>query len=234
MMLNLQQDETINYISVTLSVLSVVYGTADSVTFEKYDHKAPFSKVVFSSLSGFIDSSFRILFISFFAAINSPYCLILIPFVYVTSFYLMISFNYKKCKLAFDEFIACFYSLPSSIYEHEDIEYSFRPKSKLVFNVLVFGCLSLTTGPVWKTHPKLDQKELPTTLNGTVYEVYDYCENICNVTDISICGTFSQPEEAYHGLLITLWVLLALSTLEGILERYLSWMPHRKFLEPIE
>ena len=33
---------------------------------------------------------------------------------------------------------------------------------------------------------------------------------------------------------ITLWVLLALSTLEGILERYLSCMPQRKFLEPIK
>ena len=107
MMLNLGQDETINYISVTLSVLGVVYGTADSVTFEKYNHTAPFSKVIFSSLSGFIDSSFRILFISFFAAISSPYCLILIPFLYVTSFYLMISFKHKKCKLAFDEFAAC-------------------------------------------------------------------------------------------------------------------------------
>merc|ERR1719464_889407 len=110
----------------------------------------------------------------------------------------MISFKHKKCKLAFDEFVACFYSLPSSTYEHQDIDYSLRPKSKLVFNVLVFGCLAFTSGPIWDTVPTLSQKDWPTDLNGTVY---DYCENICNVTDISICGTFSQPEEAYHGLL---------------------------------
>ena len=231
MMLNLGQDHLENDISIAMSSLSLVYGTAETVTFQKYNHIAPFSKVIFSSLSGLIDSIFRVLFMSFFAAINSPFCLILIPFLYVTSFYLLISFKHKKFKIAFDEFLACFYTLPSSMYEDQNIDYSFRPKSKLVFNVLVFGCLAFTT--FWNTVPKLDQKDLKLIkdLNSTVCS---YCDNICNKTDISICSDFSQGEEAYHGLLITLWVLLALSTLEGILERYLSFMPHRKFLEPIE
>ena len=231
MMLNLGQDDVMNKISIAMSSFSLVYGTAETVTFRKYNQIAPFSKVIFSCLSGLIDSIFRVLSLSFFAAITSPVCLILSPFLYVTSFYLLISFKHKKCKIAFDEFLACFYTLPSSMYEEQNIDYSFRPKSKLVFNVLVFGCLTFTTGLSWDKAPKLHHEKLPTNYKGTVCS---YCDNICNVIDISICSDFSQPEEAYHGLLITLWVLLALSTLEGILERYLSFMPHRKFLEPIE
>ena len=70
--------------------------------------------------------------------------------------------------------------------------------------------------------------------NATVFDYSAYCQNVCNVTDISICSTFNQSEDVYHGLLITLWVLLVLSTLEGILERFLDIMPHCKFLEPIQ
>ena len=70
--------------------------------------------------------------------------------------------------------------------------------------------------------------------NSTNATVFDYCQNVCNVTDISICSTFNQSEELYHGILIALWVLLALSTLEGILERFLDIMPHRQFLQEIQ
>ena len=70
--------------------------------------------------------------------------------------------------------------------------------------------------------------------NSTNATVFGYCQNVCNVTDISICRTFNQSEELYDGILIALWVLLALSTLEGILERFLVIMPHRQFLQEIQ
>ena len=120
-------------------------------------------------------------------------------------------------------------TLPSSTYEHREIDYTLRPNSKLVFNVLALTCLCLTTGKIWEEYPKLEPKVLP----ENVTDAFRYCENICNVTDISLCRTFNQSEDLYQGILVSLWVLLALSTLEGILERYLSFMPHRKFLEEI-
>ena len=166
---------------------------------------------------------------SFFASLSSPYCLLLIRITYVVMFYLSISIKHKQIKISFVEFMACFMSLPSSTYEEKEIDYTLRPRLKLVFNILAVMCLCLTSGQFWKNYPHLEPKVLPFNVSS----IYGYCENICNLTDISVCTTFNQTEGVYHGILITLWVLLALSSLEGILERYLSFMPHRKFLEEI-
>ena len=125
--------------------------------------------------------------------------------------------------------MACFLSLPTSTYEDEEIDYTLRPRSKLIFNILAVMSLCFTSGQFWKDYPVLESKVLP----PNVTSIYGHCENICNLTDIRLCTTFNQSEDVYHGISITLWVLLALSTLEGILERYWSFMPHRKFLEEI-
>ena len=230
MVLVLQQDQLLNYLSITVSLVSLVFGIADVVTLAKFqDVTTPFSKVVLSGLSGIVDTAFRVIFISFFASITSPYALFLFPITYVLVFYLSISIKHKNFKLTFQELRACFMSLPSSTYEDIDIDYTLRPKSKLVFNVLALTCLCFATGNFWEEYPKLEPKNLP--FNATAF---DYCKNICNVTDISVCSTFNQSQDLYYGILICLWVLLALSTLEGILERFLSFMPHCKFLEDIQ
>ena len=106
--------------------------------------------------------------------------------------------------------------------------------SKIVFNVLAVICLCFTTGQFWEEYPRLEPKVLPFDANNsTNATVFDYCQNVCNVMDISICNTFNQSEELYHGILIALWVLLALSTLEGILESFLFSMTHCQFLQEI-
>ena len=238
MVLVLQQQEFLNYLSICISLLSLIYGIAESVTFLKFqDVNTPFLKVVLSGLSGIIDTSFRVLFISFYASLSSPYVLFIIPTIYISTFYLSLAIRRKEFKLDFEEFLACFLSLPASTYEVKEVEYTLRPNSKLVFNILAVICLCFTTGEFWEEYPRLEPKVLPfdatNTTNDTVFDYSAYCQNVCNVTDISICSTFNQSEDVYHGLLITLWVLLVLSTLEGILERFLDIMPHCKFLEPI-
>ena len=229
MVLVLQQDELLNYLSITISLVSLVCGIAESATWSKFGITAPFSKVFCSGLSGIVDTAFRVIFISLFASKTSPYALFLIPIAYVLFFYLSISIKHKNFKLTYEEFAACFLSLPSSTYEAEGIDYTLRPKSKLVFNVLALTCLCFETGNFWEEYPRLEPKVLP--VNATAF---DYCQNVCNVTDVSICSTFNQSQDLYYGILICLWALLALSTLEGILERFLSFMPHCKFLEEIQ
>jgi hypothetical protein len=218
--------------SISISVVSLIYGVAESVTFAKFGETAPFLKVILSGLSGIIDTSFRVLFISVFSSFSSPYSLFIIPIIYILAFYLTLSIKAKNFKLTYNEFRACLYSLPSSTYESGSIKYTLRPISKLVFNVLASLCLCLTTGRFWEEYHRLEPKVLPFhATNSTNATVFDYCQNVCNVTDISICSNFNQSEELYHGILIAFWVLLALSTLEGILERFLEIMPHRQFLQ---
>ena len=144
-------------------------------------------------------------------------------------FILSIAIKNKSCKLTFYEFMACFPSLASSIYEDRNIRYTLRPTSKIVFNILALICLCLCTVPNWVELLHIDIPQIDTSSNISVCH---YCENVCNKTDISRCRIFSQPPEAYYGVLISLWILLALSTLEGILERFFKFMPHWQFLEP--
>ena len=236
MVLVLQQQEFLNYLSICISLLSLIYGIAETVTYKKFeDVNTPFQKVVLSGLSGIIDTSFRVLFISFFVSLSSPYTLFIIPAIYISIFYLSLAIRRKEFKLTFAEFYACFMSLPASTYESKRVEYTLRPNSKLVFNALAVICLCFTTGQFWEEYPRLEPKVLPFDANNTAnVTVFGYCQNVCNVTDISICSTFNQSEDLYHGLLITLWVLVCLSTLEGILERFLDIMPHCQFLQPIQ
>ena len=114
MMFVLQQEQLLNYLSIGISSLSLIYGMAETVTYQKFDATAPFSKVIFSGLSGIIDNFFRILFISFFASLSSAYCLLLIPITYIVMFYLSISIKHKQIKISFEEIMACYMSLPSS------------------------------------------------------------------------------------------------------------------------
>ena len=122
MVLVLQQQEILNWMSISISVVSLIYGVAESVTLRKFGHTAPFLKVVLSGLAGIIDTSFRVLFISYFSSISSPYSLFIIPIIYILAFYLTLSIKAKKFKLTFDEFLACLLSLPSSTYEDHVIE----------------------------------------------------------------------------------------------------------------
>ena len=140
-----------------------------------------------------------------------------------------IAIKNKSCKLTFYEFMACFPSLASSIYEDRNIRYTLRPTSKFAFNILALICLCLCTVPNWVELLHIDTPEIDTSSNISVSH---YCENVCNKTDIRLCRSFSQPPEAYDGILMSLWILLALSTLEGILERFFKFMPHWQFLEP--
>ena len=120
--------------------------------------------------------------------------------------------------------MACFAFLASSIYEDRNIRYTLRPVSKIVFNVLALVCLCSCTAHFWDEFPGSSQIDI---LYYTIH-----CENVCNKTETSLCRKFSQPQEVYDGILISLWILLALSTLEGILERFFKFMPHWQFLEP--
>merc|ERR1719362_793977 len=83
MVLVLQQQEILNWMSISISVVSLIYGVAETVTFNKFNETAPFLKVVLSGLSGIIDTSFRVLFISYFSSLSSPYSLLIIPLIYI-------------------------------------------------------------------------------------------------------------------------------------------------------
>ena len=228
----IQQVEALNIVSITISVMSLIFGNAISVTFNKFDTEAPASKFILSFLSGIIDPVFRVLFISFFASLTSPWAFLITYTAHFLCFYLTLVIKTKKLKLSFNEFLDCLLSLPSSIYEQQYKTYSFRPRSKIAFNTIaLMGLTFLTIGNSSDSLYKFD----PTNCDPNVYTtVYEYCKNICTHMEAKDdCRWYSNSNRMLTDMLILLWILFVLSTLEGVLERYWNRMPYRQFLKPI-
>ena len=236
----IQQVEILNIVTITTSLMSLVGGNALLGTFNKFDTEAPTSKFIFNFLSGIIDSVFRVLFISFFASLTSPFCFIIIYVAHILCFYLLLVIKTKKLKLSFNESLDCILSLPSSTYEEQYKTYSFRPRSKIAFNTIaLMGLVFLTIGNSSENLSKFDRKNCDPTIFTTVYE---YCKDVCNhtmqddhsnATALDDCRFYSRSDEMLTDMLLLLWILFVLSTLEGVLERYWKSMPYCKFLEPI-
>ena len=93
--------------------------------------------------------------------------------------------------------------------------------------------LVLITGPVWKSNPTFENKHLPIT-NLELNSIFDHCKDICHEKEINVCSSFSLSEQVFHIVLITLWILLFISTLEGLFEQCFEFMPHKIFCEEIE
>jgi len=224
----IQQVEILNIVSITISLMSLIFGNAISVTFNKFDTEAPASKFIFSFLSGIIDSVFRVVFISFFASLTSPWAFLLTYTAHFLCFYLLLVIKTKKLKLSFNEFLDCLLSLPSSTYDEQYSKYSFRPKSKIAFNtVALMGLIFLTIGNNSESLKRFDENNCDPT-------VYEYCKDICDHQEAKDdCRFYSRSDRMLRDMLILLWILLVLSTLEGVLERYWNRMPFRQFLKPI-
>jgi len=219
----IQQVEILNIVSITISLMSLVFGNAISVTFNKFDTQAPASKFILSFLSGIIDSVFRVLFISFFASLTSPWAFLITYTAHFLCFYLLLVIKTKKLKLSFNDFLNCLLSLPSSTYEDQYKTYSFRPRSKIAFNTIaLMGLTYLTIGYSSDFLLKFDHKN-----------VYEYCKDLCQHPMKNDCRAYSRSDKMLTGMLILLWILFVLSTLEGVLERYWNRMPYRQFLKPI-
>ena len=229
----LQQDGLVNYISILSSITQLLIGSMGVVTYLKHGQFVPMKKSFYCLLSAFIDIIFRIIFISFFSSLYSPYAIPAIVFIYVVSFYLSLYLQNSNKPLSRFEFLSCFYTLPTSSYEDRRIKYSLRPKSKLIFNTIALIGLVLITGPVWKSNPTFEKKHLPiTNLQSTSF--FDHCKNICHRNEINVCSSFSLSEQIFYIVLISLWILLIISTLEGLFEQCFEFMPHKMFCEEIE
>ena len=227
----LQQDGLVNYISILSSITQMLIGSMGVVTYLKHGQFVPMKKSVYCFLSSFIDIVFRIMFISFFSSLYSPYAIPATVFIYVFCFHLFLYLQNPNKKLSRFEILSCFYTLPASSYEDRRIKYSLRPKSKLIFNTIALIGLVLITGPVWKSNPTFEKKHLPIT-NSTSF--FDHCKNICHRNEINVCSSFSLSEQIFYIVLISLWILLIISTLEGFFEQCFEFMPHKMFCEEIE
>ena len=229
----LQQDGLEYYVSILSSLIGVVMGASGAVIYSRKGQSLTIKKRICCYLSACTDIIFRILFISFFSSLYSPYASLAIPLIYFICFFLVLFFRNQLRKLSTSEFLSCFYTLPTSNYENKAIKYSLRPKSKLVFNTIALIGLVLIISPIWKSDPIFEEKELPKT-NRQPDDIHEHCKDICHKKEVDICSSFSLSEQIFHIVYIALWILWFISTLECLLEQFFKCMPHRQFCKELK
>ena len=246
-------DRPLNLVSAAISLLSIIYGISDVISFNHYNMtnenltdskyvEVPFSKFLWASFSVIIDIIFRTLCIAYLFSLFKFY-MFLFPLFYFSLISFSICVFKKKCSISFiDDFIGSLYSLISSAYEDkENVNYSFRFFSKFVFNfitLIIFILLAIFyfqyTTKNFEFDINMIRDHFP---NSTL--CFDVCKvNSSTSKDTDISSETSNCDALpifIHNLLnVILWCLWIVSSIEGILELFCKWMPYRKFYEKFE
>lgn len=243
-------DRPLNLASAAISLLSIIYGISDVISFNHYNMtnenltnskyvEVPLSKFLWAIFSVIIDITFRSLCIAYLFFIFRFYM-----FLFPLFYFLLISFSIcvfkKKCSISFvDDFIGSLYSLISSAYEDkENVNYSFRCFSKFVFNFLtliIFIFLAIFyfqyTTENFEFNTNIIKDHFP---NSTLcFDVCQFNSSISKDTEIIFESSNCDDLPIFmHNLLsVILWCLWIISSIEGILELFCKWMPYKKFYQ---
>ena len=234
-MLNLQiYTRPLNLASAMISVLSILYGISDTITFNTYYNleELYYVKLAWALLTITLDTLFRTLFIAYSFLIFKFYTFFL-PLVYFLAMIVCIFISKKKCSINFmDDFIGILYSFISNAYEDkENVVYSFRFLSKLVFNILAVITL-ICLGIFYHQYPSkgfdLEMETIPSS------PCLDICHDNSNSIEPSTKNCDTLPTQIHNFANVILWAFWTLSSFEGILESFCQWMPYRKFYKNTE
>ena len=252
--IGLQINNPLNYVSTTVSAVSVVYGFGELVVLLSHEKLVlPFKLTVLGMLSTALDSLLRAFFMAYILSIVKAYALI-IPPIYFTV--LFIWAKSKDSTFYSDDFLAGLMSFGSSAIrtnmyfkdfrDGEDRRKDgnrYRLPSKVTFGMIFVPTLVLVTyletAAIQNTG--IDNLNKNTTIsnitqiddlnfNETLALTPERCETLCLVDDKTkdYCASLWKEMEFENHLkiVITLSILFILSTIEGLLDGCFSWTPY--------
>ena len=185
---------------------------------------------------------------AYLLTIVKGYTLLIVP-LYVCLMLIAICIKKQNCVIDSEDLRGALTSFGCSAHESKDVDYTFRPLSKIIFALIFLPTLAFLTyatavlpnlGQDVSTDlgdPKICANICPNViesgiasraLNETEVDVKSYCSSIWRHLEPS--DTLPLPG-AHFGFLLTLAVLFVLSTLEGLLEAYAKWCPYRKLYD---
>ena len=99
----LQIKETLNFVSISVSAASAVYGMGDLLAFHVHDHeaRAPFSWTVYGMLATVVDTLLRAFFMAYAFSIVKAWGLLILPLYFGI---MSIAICMKKKKLSINKF----------------------------------------------------------------------------------------------------------------------------------
>ena len=243
--IGLQIDNTLNYVSCVVSALSVVYGFAEVVVlFSHAKTQYPFVLTVLGALSTMLDSLLRAFFMSYILSIIKAYALILPPIYFVLLFLFLTATKQYSYSDEVDVLCPLLTFGSSAIaFGPADEKYQFRMPSKIIFAVIFIPSLCLVTHFETASLHNIDNMNNTTTsVNLTTSMNTTICEDLCIVDEATIeyCKTLWKhmgPQTKVFGLdvelpgnhlkiVIALSVLFILSSIEGLMDACFSWTPN--------
>ena len=248
--IGLQIDNTLNYVSCVVSALSVVYGFAEVVVlFSHQKVQYPFVLTVLGALSTILDSLLRAFFMSYILSIIKAYALILPPIYFVLLFlFLTATKQYSFHEDGEVKVLCALLTFGSSAITsgEADEKYQFRMPSKIIFAVIFIPSLCLVTHFETASLHNIDNidnmNNTTTSVNLTTSMNTTICEDLCIVDEATIvyCKTLWKhmgPQTKVFGLdvelpgnhlkiVIALSVLFILSSIEGLMDACFSWTPN--------
>jgi len=256
-MLNLQITDTFVIYPAVVFLVSILFNMTDWLSSSAHGLDHSLTKGLYCFLSLIIDVCFRIGSLAYlFATKQLPLRIFsfILPLLYFVplAIYILTSFNVLNA----EEEASILASFLMSGFWHKNTRFQIRPISKLSYNSLAFLFLGAATYFAKKSppdDPRLDQNsrlyndsksDLYGCWNATeilISQKFD-CIDLCSLTRTQgdfetcqwkFCTDLILDPELEMKILYGLWFLLFLSTLEVILEKYISCMPRRVFVDSI-
>ena len=247
----LQIKETLNLVSISVSGISTIYGFGDILAFHANRNmaRAPFSYTVLGMLATAVDTLLRAFFMAYTLSIVKGFALLLLPIYFGV---MLIGICLRKRSMSIDkkDLFGALMSFGCSAAESYAIHYNLRPISKIAFAlifVLSIALLSYTTAfmPDLGIHGEIANSTTLASLKTT--DCLNYCEILKDSTSEVYCGSlwryldngnstdlnFSDFDaetfftQTYGIILIVLLGLFILSTIEGLIEKFVSCSPYR-------
>ena len=207
-----------------------------------YNNESPgaeFSYTIYGSLATAIDCLFRAIAMSYIFSIIKAYALLL-PLGYVVIMLILICLSGAEIGNKFEVVLGTLMSFGSSAIWINNNDFIYRFRSKIVFAFICIPSLCLIT--YYETLQIADANL--NQLNRTTFAMNTTeCLSICgkdeNITEV--CGNlwkhhpvkihdeweFTLPQNHLE-ILITLAILFVLSTIEGLMDGFLSCTPYNK------
>ena len=246
--IGLQINQTMNYLSCSISAASAVYGFGDMLAFfaNDQDSGAPLILTVWGVLATTVDTMLRALFMSYLFSIIKAFAFIILPI------YFLLMYTWYLCKnqrthSKIDGVLFTLMSFGCSAVQQSTtawsvkyVSFKFRFRSKLIFGLIFLPSLFLVThlkiSPLTNNATRLNTTDIDGHMltNATIVKPKD-CLNICkkDASTIEFCGSLwkhmgdstkilegldFELPEHHLTILKILVGLFILSTFEGLLD----------------
>ena len=253
--IGLQINQTMNYLSCSISAASAVYGFGDMLAFfaNDQDSGAPLILTVWGVLATAVDTMLRALFMSYLFSILKAFAFIILP-IYFLLMYTWYFYKIERTHSRIDGILFTLMSFGCSAVQQSTttwtdkcVSFKFRFRSKLIFGLIFLPSLFLVThlkiSPLTDNVTRLNTTNIDSHMltNATILKPKD-CLNICkkDASTIEFCGSLwkhmgdstkilegleFELPEHHLTILKILVGLFILSTFEGLLDACVPFTP---------